>query len=178
MLSRIDELALIARTLAADDRRAFARLVEEAQPAVRRFLLNLTSGDAALADDLAQDTFIKAWTSLSSFRATSRFRTWVTAIALRVYYSWLRSEHPSDDIESIAAPAVPSAAASVETSHDVAVALSQLAPIDRSLVLLFYFEDFPVKKISRVTGLGESNIKTRLHRAKARMAQFLSDNYD
>ncbi len=52
---------LVARVLAADDRRAFAELVRRHQSAVRTLLWRLCRGDAALADDLAQETFVKAW---------------------------------------------------------------------------------------------------------------------
>ena len=60
VLSKVEELKLIARCTLGDDRRAFGALVEAYQPEVRRFFLNLTLGDEALSDDLAQETFIKA----------------------------------------------------------------------------------------------------------------------
>ena len=56
MLTKWEELQLIARCVAGDDRDAFGRLVEEYNDGLRRFLLNLTLGDAALTDDLAQDS--------------------------------------------------------------------------------------------------------------------------
>lgn len=59
MLTKWEELRLVARCVAGDDRRAFERLVEEYQQPLRRFLLNLTMGNASLTDDLAQDTFLK-----------------------------------------------------------------------------------------------------------------------
>ena len=55
MLSKWDELRLIARCVAGDDRHAFERLVDEYNDGLRRFLLNLTLGDACLTDDLAQE---------------------------------------------------------------------------------------------------------------------------
>lgn len=177
-LSKIDELALIARSLAMDDTRAFGRLVDATREPLCRFLLNLTAGDAPLADDLAQDTYVKAWTHLSSFRATSRFRTWLMSIALREYYSWLRAEHPAESLDDTTvehhAECSTECAGAIDARVDAETALAALPPVDRSLVLLFYVEDMPVRKISRITGLTESNVKTRLHRAKARMAQSLS----
>ena len=74
MLSKIEEISLIAKCVAGDDR-AFEKLVNEHGPAVRNFLFRLTLGDAALADDLAQETFLKAYSGLHLFHALSRFRT-------------------------------------------------------------------------------------------------------
>lgn len=68
MLSKIDELQLIARCVAFDDHQAFKRLVEEFSPGLRRFIFNLTRGDASLTDDISQNTFLKAYTSLRSFK--------------------------------------------------------------------------------------------------------------
>nr|MBD5377180.1 RNA polymerase sigma factor [Bacteroides sp.] len=174
-LSKIDELALIARCLAMDDRRAFGRLVEATQEPLRRFLLNLTGGDASLTDDLAQEAYLKAWKGLRGFKATSRFRTWVTSIAMHEYFSWLRAEHPAADYDSLpdSALGAQDTASQIDAGHDVGVALASLAPLDRSLVLLRYIEDLPLGKIARMTGLTEGNVKIRLHRAKARMAQTL-----
>ena len=73
----------------ADSRDAFGVLVSEYQSEIRRFFMNLT-GDAALSDDLSQETFIKAYTSIRSFRMMSRFRTWLYRIAYNEFYSYYR----------------------------------------------------------------------------------------
>ena len=77
VLSKIEELKLIARCTLGDDRRAFGTLVEGYQPQVRRFFLNLTLGDEALSDDLAQETFLKAYLNVRSFRGVAKFSTWL-----------------------------------------------------------------------------------------------------
>ena len=60
MIGKAEELKLIASCVMLDDRNAFGRLVEAYQPGIRHFFLNLTLGDEALSEDLAQETFIKA----------------------------------------------------------------------------------------------------------------------
>ena len=87
MLSKFDEMKLIARCALGDDRRAFGTLVEAYQTEIRRFFLNITFGDAALSDDLAQETFIKAYTSIRSFKGLSKFSTWLYRIAYNEFYS-------------------------------------------------------------------------------------------
>ncbi|MBK6393749.1 MAG: sigma-70 family RNA polymerase sigma factor [Betaproteobacteria bacterium] len=72
---------LIARAVVGDDRHAYAELVRRHQSAVRACLRRLTAGNHALADDLAQETFVLAWRNLKSFRQEARFSTWLYRIA-------------------------------------------------------------------------------------------------
>ena len=102
MLSKWDELRLIARCVAGDDRHAFERLVDEYNDGLRRFLLNLTLGDACLTDDLAQETFLKVYLSLRSFQGLARFKTWLYRIAYNEYYSYMRKmkeEYPESETQ-------------------------------------------------------------------------------
>ena len=76
---RLEEIKPLC--MASDNRDAFSRLVEIHQQGLRRFLLNLTGGDEALTDDLAQETFLKAWLAVRSFHGLSGFKTWLYRIA-------------------------------------------------------------------------------------------------
>ena len=69
MVTRLQELSLIARCVAADDRRAFGQLIAAYSDGIRRFLLSLTRGDVSLVDDLAQETFIKAYPQYARLKA-------------------------------------------------------------------------------------------------------------
>lgn len=173
MLSRIEELALIARCIAADDRRAFGRLVEEYQPQLRRFLLNMAGGDAALAADLAQDTFIKAYTGIRSYQGVAGFKTWLYRIACNEFCSYRRKRReelaPPDAGAAMEAVAPDSNAAS-DARMDMEHCLRRLSEPERTVVLLFYMEDQPIKKISKITGMPEGTIKSHLSRAKKKMA--------
>ena len=80
-MAELSDQALITRVTVFGNRRAFDTLVSRHQSPLRRFLQNLTGGDSALSDDLAQETFIKAWTQLASFKNKSSFETWLFRIA-------------------------------------------------------------------------------------------------
>src|SRR6476659_5272439 len=82
---------LIARCIVGDDRHAFAELVKRRQSAVRACLRKLTAGNHALADDLAQDTFVLAWRNLKSFRQEARFSTWLYRIATNCWLGNVRT---------------------------------------------------------------------------------------
>ena len=76
---------LIARVLVQDDRHAFGELVRRHQSAVRACLRKLTAGNHALADDLAQETFLLAYRNLRSFRQQAKFSTWLYRIAYNAF---------------------------------------------------------------------------------------------
>ena len=172
MLSKVEELKLISRCVLADDRRAFGELVEAYQPRLRRFFMNLTLGDEYLSDDLAQETFIKAYIELRSFRGMSRFGTWLFRIGYNEFYSYKRSEHATTDLDH-APERASSPVDSSEISMDVKIAMAQLSEIERTVVTLFYIDDMPVKQIATITGLNQSTLRSHLHRAKEKMAKTL-----
>lgn len=76
-MSQAEDLILVGQVTLLGSRRAFDTLVRKYQGDVRRLLLNLTGGDADLAADIAQDTFLKAWLYIGSYKGKSRFRTWL-----------------------------------------------------------------------------------------------------
>ena len=84
-MSRLSDITLIAQVVATGSHRAFGQLVEAHQEAVRRFLRRLTGGDEMQADDLAQETFIRAWQGIGGFRQLSGFETWLLRIAYHVF---------------------------------------------------------------------------------------------
>lgn len=185
VLSKIDELKLIARCTLGDDRRAFGTLVEAYQPQVRRFFLNLTLGDEALSDDLAQETFLKAYLNVRSFRGVAKFSTWLYRIAYNEFCSWQRKtrheaalpdgldENFDDDYYDASGDRCYSATDSVDAHIDVWRSMRVLSDTERTLVTLFYIQDYPLKKIMEITGLPEGTVKSYLSRAKTKLARVM-----
>ena len=181
MLSKLEEISLIAKCVTLDDRRAFARLVDEYSPGLRRFVFNLTMGDACLTDDIAQETFVKAYMGLASFRGAARFSTWLYSIACREYASVVRKRGElrlTEGMEPSAewAEGCSDDARLAEMRHDIQVGLKALSPAERTLIVLFYLEDKPIKDIMRITNMPEGTVKSYLSRAKAKMAEALKDS--
>ncbi len=176
-MRRIDEKILITRVMILDDRTAFARLVEYHQPAIRRFFLHQTMGDEMLTDDLAQETFIKAYTSIRSFKGLSKFSTWLYRIAYNEFYSYnrKRQEERLDDNEKAinSDDQLGTYEDSSNSRLDINTALQALNETERSIVTLYYLQDIPIKKITEITDLPEGTIKSHLSRARTKMAQVL-----
>ena len=144
MLSRIEELKLTARCALSDDRDAFCRIVEAYETDVRRFIANLTGGDLMLADD----------------------RTWLFRIAYNEFCSYERKKSEEALNEHMPEPAIASAAHATEAQIDVQRALLTLSPAERTVTVLFYIDDKPLREIAAITGMPEGTIKSHLSRAK------------
>src|SRR6516165_347192 len=87
---QLTDAQLIARVVVHDDRNAFSELVRRHQSAVRATLRRLTAGNHALADDLAQETFMLAYRNMKSFRQEAQFSTWLYRIATNAYLAEAR----------------------------------------------------------------------------------------
>jgi len=170
MLSKLDEIRLLSQCALADNRDAFGRLVEAYQPRVGRFLLNLTSGDEMLTDDLAQETFIKAYVGIRGFKGLSSFGTWLYRIAYNEFYNHKR-RHQEDHVEDISRLGDVSTAATdaIDAAMTVQRALAGLAENERAAVTLFYIEDQPLKQVAKIMQLPEGSVKSLIYRAKGKM---------
>jgi len=168
-----NDALLVSRAALLGDRKAFSRLVEAYQSPIRRFFFNLTGGDEELSKDLAQDTFVKAWLNISSFRAASKFSTWLYRIAYNIFYDYKRSYKPKADmdVEKVAFQ-VSTDMLHIDFSIDFAKALTILKEEERTAMLLFYMEDQPIDKISKIMNCPAGTIKSHLHRGKEKLATY------
>ena len=81
-----EDISLVTQVAVFHNKRAYDKLVMKYQSPIRRFFLNQTLGDVQLSEDLAQDTFIKAYTNITQFQGLSSFSTWLFRIA---FIKWL-----------------------------------------------------------------------------------------
>jgi RNA polymerase sigma factor (sigma-70 family) len=154
---------------------AFGRLVERHQRAVRAFLRR-ACGNAAEADDLAQETFIAAWERIGAFRGDSSVRSWFCGIAWRKMMtarrSWFRTrKRDADYVETEGLERGDGAGA------DERIALEQALaglPVDqRAAVALCLGGDFSHAEAAEALGLPLGTVKSHVTRGKARLMQAL-----
>lgn len=174
----IDDISLVARVVAFDDKRAFGSLVGKYQSQVRRFFLGLTLGDAALSDDLAQETFIKAYTNIGGFRGLSGFSTWLFRIGYHVFLDYVRSRRVVygvgvDGIDCVGRNA------DVGLKLDIYNCLKLLKDEERLCVVLQLIEGQTIERVAEITGMPAGTVKSHLSRGKAKLAAILKENgYD
>ena len=176
------DIALISQVLILGNRRAFDTLVRKYQGAIRRFLLNLTAGDEALSDDLAQETFIKAYMALETFKNRSNFLTWLYRIAYNVFYDYIRSRKetlPMDDVDGWREVIQPAPQTDNDIKTDINEALRMLKPNERTCITLHLMEDLSIDTIVGITGMPEGSVKSYIARGKEKLATYLRQNgYD
>ncbi len=165
---------LIARVLVDDDQHAFGELVRRHQSSVRGLLRQLTRTDIALADDLAQETFLRAYKNIRSFRGEARFSTWLYRIAYNCFREnarrrkelvgineeQLQSEHD----HQMADPAL---------RHDLMYALSLLPLHERSAVLLCCQNGLSHEEAARVLDIPLGTVKTNVLRGREKLKRTL-----
>jgi len=162
------EPALI-RAAAAGDLRAFEQLVRAYQQHVWRFLRRLM-GDAAVAEDITQETFLRVFRRLPTYSFESKFSTWVFQIARNAGIDELRSRQRRTRLASIvrASPPVPSAAPP-EMRVEIEAALASL-PVDlRETVVLVEVLGLRYREVSTVLGVPEGTVKSRMFAARSRL---------
>ncbi len=179
-MSQLNDISLVAQVVVFKNTKAFDQLVQKYQSSIRRFFLNQTCGDSELSDDLAQDTFIKAYTSLASFKNLSSFSTWLYRIAYNVFYDYIRSRKETADLDAREVDVMNSTEQeNVGQQMDVYQSLKMLKEVERTCITLFYMEDVSIDKIAGITGIPTGTVKSHLSRGKEKLATYLKRNgYD
>jgi RNA polymerase sigma-70 factor (ECF subfamily) len=174
-----EDSVLVRRVVEYDDRRAFDSLVRRHQSALRNWLRTVVNGDHALADDLAQDTFIRAYRALSRFRRESRFQTWLYRIAWRLVLTRVRTNTlETEPLSSINEPAYDPLSASQNDSDRFRraynVALLRLSREQRMAIHLALELGFTQTEVADVMGLPLGTVKSHLQRGRLRLATLLA----
>ena len=159
---------------------AFSYIVEKYQDIVFSIALKvLRNRDDA--EEMAQESFIKAYKSIHSFKGNAKFSTWLYRITYNTCISEIRKRkmHFSsteeieirDETQEISLDGIPEE----NRAKAIKEAMNQLPEDEYTLILLYYFEEQSVEEISKVTGLSESNTKVKLFRARKKLYTILND---
>lgn len=156
--------------------KAFEELVRRRQGTIRRLMRQLSS-DWTIADDLAQEAFLRAWLNLRTLRTPGAFGGWLRQIAVNVFLRHVRRTDPvvedSGEIESYLE--VDRDDPSVQM--DLESALARLRPVERLCVVLAHAERMSHGEICSATGLPLGTVKSNISRGSQRLRRYLSD-YD
>ena len=191
MAASLSDISLVTQVAVFRNKRAFDQIVRKYQSPVRRFLLNLTLGNEALSDDLAQDTFLKAYLNIGQFRGQASLQTWLMRIAYNVFYDYKRKAHSNLAAPSNLPPLGEASAAEkygaaaspgggrLEGALDIHRALSLLRAEERTCVTLQLIDGYAIDEIADIMGMPANTVKSHLRRGKERLATFLKKNgYD
>lgn len=173
----ISDIDLVYLAKAAQDDAAFAELVRRHQAGLRAFLRKFTM-DAAHADDLAQDTLIKAYRGLAGFAGGASFRSWLYAIAWREFLQDARRNKASRQLAEAFAGETERAdslqSSGSDLSLDLRRALARLEDAERAALLLCDAAGMSHAEAATALGAPLGTVKTYVARARARMRAALA----
>lgn len=170
--SSVEDRRLVGRVLGGGDEAAFRELYRRHSARVYAMLLRLCGGDRAVADDLLQDTWLRAATGLGRFRWDSSLLTWLRGIATNCWREHMRAKRETElfDEATHAAPAERSARAE---AIDVERALASLAPGYRAVLVLHDIEGLTHDEIGAALGVTAGTSRAQLFHARRAMRAHL-----
>lgn len=155
------------------DKEMFLHHVESNQRSLRRFLVALCCGDTMLAEDIAQETLMKAYLSLGKFNDNYNFASWLYKIACNTFYSYCRKQRFTQPESS--AVQIPSEANTDDTFkyQSLYLALNLLSERERTAILLYYMHGYDVTEISEISGGSATSIRQLLSRGRKHLKELL-----
>jgi RNA polymerase sigma factor, sigma-70 family len=173
------DLALIGRWKSGDGPAA-TKLVARHSQALARFIVS--SGERAEVEERVQDTFVRAFGAIDSFRGESSFRTWLFTIARRIVLDRRRAERRRRDTvevrddDSVSEYGALDSLVAEETAEKVRVALERLTPMQREVFTLRVQQGMAYKEIAEVLGSTEGATRVHYHNAVETIKGYLSDD--
>lgn len=172
-----DDDAADVRAAAAGDVPAFERLYRRHAGRVHGVIWRLVGGVQARAEELAQETFLRAWQRLAGFRHDSRFSTWLHRLAVNTALMDLRAgrarttatEEPLDDLPAGSHVEVPG------LRIDLEQAVAALPPRARAVLVLHDIEGWQHQEIAVELGTAVGTSKAQLHRARQLLRRYLEE---
>ncbi|MEV6630309.1 RNA polymerase sigma factor [Actinoplanes sp. NPDC051470] len=166
-------LGLVAR----GDSAALTRLYEAHSGRLFGYLLRL-AGDRGVAEEILQDTMLAVWRSAGSYAGGARVTTWLFGVARRQAHNRLRNVAPPVPAEAVdrpdGTPGPDELAIAAAGGTPVAEAIGRLPDHQRDVIGLVFVAGLPLADAAEVLGVPVGTVKSRLHHARARLAQLLS----
>lgn len=139
----------------------------------------LYMGERQLAEDAFQETFVRAWRHMNTFRGESSAKIWLSHIAVNVCRDmlrtpWLRMRRSARSVEEMEHLPAPDAT----PRHELMDAIRALPDKYREVIVLVYVQDMKLREAAAQLRLPVPTVSTRLRRARARLAQLLSEEVD
>jgi len=163
------------------DTKAFAYLVNSYKDFVYTIAINIVKNSQD-AEDIAQETFVKAFKQLHTFNGKSKFSTWLYTITFRTAISSIRkSKLDTNDIDDYVVSnygddGLVSQLKFLQQEDQkkyIKIALANLTEMDSLVLTLYYLHENTTEEIEEITGLNKNNIKVRIYRARKKLAESL-----
>ena len=160
------------------DQAAFEELIRQHQRMVHALTYRMT-GSLADAEDLAQETFLRAYEQIGGFRGTAKFSTWLYRIAVNTCLNWRKSERRRQELHAQAAvefsaPSAGGEAASGDQAAEVQAALLKLPAKQRAAIVLTIYDGLNHAEAAQALGCSETTVSWRVFAAKRKLKRLLA----
>jgi RNA polymerase sigma-70 factor (ECF subfamily) len=162
------------------DHAAFENLIRNYQAMIHSLVYRMT-GSLADADDLSQETFIRTFQQLESFRGESKFSSWLCRVAINACLNWRQRERRRAEVherwagESVAGVTPAEAEETLdENTRQVQAALSRLPAKQRAAIILTVYEEMNHAEAARALGCSEATVSWRVFAARAKLKRWLN----
>ncbi|CAM1365911.1 RNA polymerase [Tenacibaculum soleae] len=168
------------------DTNAFAFLVDKYKTMIFTLALKMVKSREE-AEEISQDTFIKAFKNLSKFKGESKFSTWLYKIGYRTTLDSLKKhkeKYSTDTIDEITFNKIKSTENILEgierkeRAEIINNCILRLPEDERTILWMFYFDELSLKEIIAITNFSEANVKVKLHRARKRLLSVIKQNVE
>ena len=157
-------------------REEFIQQVKNHEKSFRLFLMALCCGDSMLADDIAQESYMKAYVSITKLENPESFRYWLFRIAHNAFLSHKRSEKLTVDYEEARAVSSDSESDDSFRFQDLHIALNNLPVKIRTSILLYYMEGYSIKETAGIIDSTEDAVRQHLSRGRRHLKELLESN--
>ena len=180
MENKADEYYI--REILKGDSGSFSQLVEKYQHLAFTLSLKILN-QREDAEDAAQEAFIKAYNSLRFFNGNSTFRTWFFRIVYNSAITKLRSHKKAElkiedirisDEEIAGTENTMNQFNAQDRTKYLKLGLEKLDPEEQALLNMYYYDEFPMDEVAKITGLTVSNVKVKIHRSRKKLLNELS----
>lgn len=168
----LSDSVLITKVILRNDHNAFKKLIERYQSDLRGLFLCLTNGNKDIADDLAQETFIRVFKYLSGFNAKAKFKTWFFRIGYNVFYEYFE-KNKNEKLNSYSSE-IDHETYEINHTIDFENALKVLNPNEKTVIVLHFEKGFTHKEISKISNQPLGTVKTNILRGKEKLKKFYS----
>lgn len=165
----ISDKTLISRIISSGDQHAFATLMRKYQSPIRHFLRRLTAGDQAIADDIAQETFLRIYQKLNTFLGHSTFSTWAHKIAYHCFLKYQQKAYHRYELDDFDFSLIKTEAEDIEKDLMIERLMSHLNIDERTCLTLSISAGMSHQEINAITEFPLGTVKSHINRSKQKL---------
>jgi RNA polymerase sigma-70 factor (ECF subfamily) len=170
------ESNLVTRVQQTGEHHAFEQLMKQNQSPVRQFLRRLLQNDFAIADEIAQETFLKAFLQIKTYRGEGKFLSWLFKIAYQLFVNHTRKKKALTNVEIEDVADSLNAENQFDAQRTVQVLIKYLKPDERATLLLHFSHELSHQEIAVVMDIPLGTVKTLIRRSRLKLKSLAEQN--